>query len=819
MRIKTALTIVCFLFLSFVLLNTASFAVDTVSIPTEVTIGIDTFSQLSLSPQSVEVAQPSIVLVRSYNSSMQPRPNRQIEFFVDGSAVNVTIIQPPPTNSEGATEGSISASSAGTYRVCGKDITGGGDVLIQRCEMLFVTPVAVPNMAPEPQYTAGTENTVSWGITGTNAYQYYVEASTDPTFLTIEASSGWVNGTSATFGGLSSGQIYYYRVKARNQWSGESSWSNSVFSVQEASAPQITLINSSKPAGATTETFNPDSVISLTYRIEDNISVESRTLEVILPNAQKVTVPFTQVLNGDVWSVTIKLGDLPKDANGHLFTAYSFYVEATDNVGNKSWDNSASINFPRPLPEEPVQPTTPPSVPGNPVLISDEYDDTPTWTWVPSYDKDGNVVTEYIIEWCENEDFANCQENSIKIDKNSFTPSSSLALGKWYIRVKGVDKNGIESEWAMGSAMIKEKVSEPLPEKPVEGEIPEEPKKGNLKKWIDKTISEPIGSGVEKIVEKAFGKIEKEDAGKVAVGATFANVTLGMSMVLNLLGTIPYLIIQGSLALLSLLGFRAVGAISGYVYDSITKEPLKQVIIRVYTESGRLIWTDVTDAHGRYKTPEVENGTYYIKIATSGYTFPSTVILGTSDFPLENVYRGAVFKVSNRSIPRFSIPLDSDEATKKERIGEMFLSRTKWVWRTLHLILFIIGLIFSIYAVRINPVWWTYLILALYAPSLILLILSFFVKKEKYGVVRNEDGRLVAGLVLSLIDSDFKNVVATRVTDQLGRYRFLVDNGKYTLRVSNPNYVIVDEDKYKSIYIAPDQTVVLSPDLVVKLKD
>lgn len=819
MRIKTALTIVCFLFLSFVLLNTASFAVDTVSIPTEVTIGIDTFSQLSLSPQSVEVAQPSIVLVRSYNSSMQPRPNRQIEVFVDGSAVNVTIIQPPPTNSEGATEGSISASVAGTYRVCGKDITGGGDVLIQRCEMLFVTPVAVPNMAPEPQYTAGTENTVSWGITGTNAYQYYVEASTDPTFLTIEASSGWVNGTSATFGGLSSGQIYYYRVKARNQWSGESSWSNSVFSVQEASAPQITLINSSKPAGATTETFNPDSVISLTYRIEDNISVESRTLEVILPNAQKVTVPFTQVLNGDVWSVTIKLGDLPKDANGHLFTAYSFYVEATDNVGNKSWDNSASINFPRPLPEEPVQPTTPPSVPGNPVLISDEYDDTPTWTWVPSYDKDGNVVTEYIIEWCENEDFANCQENSIKIDKNSFTPSSSLALGKWYIRVKGVDKNGIESEWAMGSAMIKEKVSEPLPEKPVEGEIPEEPKKGNLKKWIDKTISEPIGSGVEKIVEKAFGKIEKEDAGKVAVGATFANVTLGMSMVLNLLGTIPYLIIQGSLALLSLLGFRAVGAISGYVYDSITKEPLKQVIIRVYTESGRLIWTDVTDAHGRYKTPEVENGTYYIKIATSGYTFPSTVILGTSDFPLENVYRGAVFKVSNRSIPRFSIPLDSDEATKKERIGEMFLSRTKWVWRTLHLILFIIGLIFSIYAVRINPVWWTYLILALYAPSLILLILSFFVKKEKYGVVRNEDGRLVAGLVLSLIDSDFKNVVATRVTDQLGRYRFLVDNGKYTLRVSNPNYVIVDEDKYKSIYIAPDQTVVLSPDLVVKLKD
>lgn len=811
MKFKTALTTICFFLLSFLLLNTFSFAYSTISIPTEVIVGVDAYSQLSLSPQNVEISQLSAVLIRSYDSNMQPRPNRSIEIFIDGSAVNVTIVQPPNTDINGATEGGVSAIVAGTYRVCARDITGGASIQIQKCEILYVTPVAVPTMAAEPQYTAGTENTVSWGITGTNAYQYYVEVSTEPNFATIHNSSGWINGISTTFSGLSSGQIYYYRVKARNQWLGESVWSNSVYSVQEASAPQITLINTSKPPGATTTIFNPDSSVSLTYRIVDNITVVSRSIEVILPNGQKVSAPYTDVLNGDVWTVKIRLGDLPKE-EGNLFSAYSFYVEAEDNVGNKSWDNSASVSFPTPEPE------TPPTKPGEPVVISGGYTDTPTWTWVPSYDKDGNVVTEYIVEWCQNEDFSNCEENSVRIGQNSFTPSSPLILGNWYIRVKGVDKNGMESEWVLGMTEIKEKEEELEPEIPIDDEEPEKPQIKKIIEWTSKNITQPIADTVEKIVENTIGQLEQEEVETVAVGATLANVTLGMTMVLNLLGTVPYMIIQSSLAILSFFGFRAVGTISGYVYDSITKDPLKQVIIRVYTKEGKLIWTDVTDAHGRYKTPEIENGQYYISVSANGFSFPSSVITGTSDYPLENVYRGDTFSVSNKAIPKFSIPLDSQKATKRERISQMFLSRTKWIWRVLHLILFLIGLIFSVYAVKINPVWWTYLILFLYIPSLVLIILSFRSKKEEYGVIKNEEGKLISGLVVSLLDREFENVVATRVTDKSGRYRFIVDRGNYTIMVSNPNYVLVNEEELKNISVTSDKSSVLAPNLVVKKK-
>ncbi len=135
--------------------------------------------------------------------------------------------------------------------------------------------------------------------------------------------------------------------------------------MQEASAPEITLLSVVKPSNVTTENFNPTLPVTITYRIEDNMSVASREIWVILPSGEKVSVPFTTVLNGNVWTVNILLGDLPKDSQGNLFTAYSFYIEATDNMGNMSWDNSASVNFPIPY----VPPVIPPSNPCSPETI------------------------------------------------------------------------------------------------------------------------------------------------------------------------------------------------------------------------------------------------------------------------------------------------------------------------------------------------------------------------------------------------------------------------------------------------------------------
>jgi len=93
-----------------------------------------------------------------------------------------------------------------------------------------------PVLAPEPPYTQGTSNQISWS-SATGAVEYYVEWSSNSSFVPIAGNSGWIAATSHTAGGLLNGQIYYYRVRARDTEMEESGWSNVVSSRQDASGP------------------------------------------------------------------------------------------------------------------------------------------------------------------------------------------------------------------------------------------------------------------------------------------------------------------------------------------------------------------------------------------------------------------------------------------------------------------------------------------------------------------------------------------------------------------------------------------------------
>jgi hypothetical protein len=90
-----------------------------------------------------------------------------------------------------------------------------------------------PVMDAEPSITYGTANTVSWS-TVTDADEYFVEYDTTSLFATPDADSGWITGTSHEFTGLTDGETYYYRVKARQLPipATESGWSNTVESTQ-----------------------------------------------------------------------------------------------------------------------------------------------------------------------------------------------------------------------------------------------------------------------------------------------------------------------------------------------------------------------------------------------------------------------------------------------------------------------------------------------------------------------------------------------------------------------------------------------------------
>jgi hypothetical protein len=100
------------------------------------------------------------------------------------------------------------------------------------------TPPNVPVLDPEPEFTQGTSNYVSWSDeSATGAVGYCIEASETPTFDVVVGTSGCTPFTYHTFMGLTDGQIYYYRVKCRDDLWNESDWSALEYSTQDDTPP------------------------------------------------------------------------------------------------------------------------------------------------------------------------------------------------------------------------------------------------------------------------------------------------------------------------------------------------------------------------------------------------------------------------------------------------------------------------------------------------------------------------------------------------------------------------------------------------------
>jgi hypothetical protein len=98
------------------------------------------------------------------------------------------------------------------------------------CTIVDTTPPDAPVMDPEPPYTAGTENTVSWGAVA-DAADYQAECDNG-------ADSGWIPGLEATFTGLTDATTYGFRVRARDGLGNVGDWSDWVYSTQDATDPE-----------------------------------------------------------------------------------------------------------------------------------------------------------------------------------------------------------------------------------------------------------------------------------------------------------------------------------------------------------------------------------------------------------------------------------------------------------------------------------------------------------------------------------------------------------------------------------------------------
>jgi hypothetical protein len=91
-----------------------------------------------------------------------------------------------------------------------------------------------------------------------------------------------------------------------------------------------------------------------------------------------------------------------------------------------------------------------------------------------------------------------------------------------------------------------------------------------------------------------------------------------------------------------------------------------------------------------------------------------------------------------------------------------------------------------------------------------------FSKSSKFGVVRDTDKKPVDGAIVGLKEKDFGKLVSKRVTDGLGRYKFLVDRGIYEMSILNSDLKVVDGEELDSIEIEKKGGQILAPNITVK---
>ncbi len=179
------------------------------------------------------------------------------------------------------------------------------------------TPPDAPELNPEPIYTAGTTNTVSWGAV--------VDATDYKVFCSNGDDSDWITDLEFTFTGLAHNTEYCYEVQARDLVGNESALSAQECSTQDAVTPE-SAVGPLDPAYGSL-------VIDVPWTASDDMS-----------GVQYVQLYYS--VDGsafDTYGTTWTTSPIPFDISSYGVGEYEvvFYTLATDNAGNAEADPMA----------------------------------------------------------------------------------------------------------------------------------------------------------------------------------------------------------------------------------------------------------------------------------------------------------------------------------------------------------------------------------------------------------------------------------------------------------------------------------------------
>jgi surface protein len=251
--------------------------------------------------------------------------------------------------------------------------------------------------------------------------------------------------------------------------------------------------------------------------------------------------------------------------------------------------------------------------------------------------------------------------------------------------------------------------------------------------------------------------------------------------------------------LLTAFGYKKQSRPWGIIYDSVTKAPLDPVYVSLLDLNGKEVASSITDMDGRYGFL-VPPGKYRIKAGKGDYTFPSTILTGTSNDALyHDLYFGDVITIYfEGDVIQKNIPLDPtginwNEQTKQVNNLTHFYQKHDYTNAHLSNILFIIGGILATLALFFAPQPYNLMIFALYIVFLIIKILKL--KPRQYSTITKSDGTPMNGIIHFNSPTQGKEVMKKPILN--GKFYALIPNGNYVAvieeRVNTNEYVKVGE--------------------------
>lgn len=303
------------------------------------------------------------------------------------------------------------------------------------------SPPSTPVLAPEPTFSPGTVNAIIWGASsdaGVGGITYMAELSSSSTFATIDQNSGWTASVFAVFGSLTDGTTYYYRVKARDSFLRESTYSSVTSSTQDNSAPPVPTL-AAEP-GFTQGLSNTVSWGAVVDATSGGVNYE-------VQSATNGAFSAGLVSSGFQAGTSFTFGGL---ANGQ---AYFYRVRSRDAMGFMS-AFSASVTT--------TMDNAAPGVPGMTAEPGFTAGTTNAVAWSAAVDA-GVGGVEYWVESSRAGGFAIIDASSGWTSALTFTFTRLDDGARYFFHVKSRDALGQESAFSAAVSSVQDAIPPPVP--------------------------------------------------------------------------------------------------------------------------------------------------------------------------------------------------------------------------------------------------------------------------------------------------------------------------------------------------------------------